>query len=354
VAQMSARFCRHCGSSVSAEASFCARCGNSLAETPKIDTSKEKNLKFDRSGSPQRGASNVPEWNTYYPNLSDADVEQRQFYTFWKSNLEKGIALDIKANLSYLFVYAYDAIYRFIENNDINQLVARFELLKQGYGNYDKISYLDGWLADAWLFLGNYDAAWQMLRQASKLGFEDILNIRARCSDTAIDGNDLLSVLGSGLTKFGRAHREEIANLATTLLADFHQKHGMNFVEHFCKQFNYASLTERDIDKLEAFFPKEKEFTDLKWEWQFEQHHPKPKRNETYLFSAVPFSTSRLLVEVDPKTLEVAFSRDEHIQQPRIPFEELPRIVERALRYELKKVLAECENTVKNAIKKAD
>ena len=117
---MSARFCRHCGSSVSAEASFCARCGNSLAETPKIDTSKKKDLKFDRSGPPQRGASSVPEWNTYYPNLSDADVEQRQFYTFWKSNLEKGIALDIKANLSYLFVYAYDAIYRFIENNDIS------------------------------------------------------------------------------------------------------------------------------------------------------------------------------------------------------------------------------------------
>jgi hypothetical protein len=353
---MSAHFCRYCGASVSVEARFCTGCGNSLTTTSKIDVSTTKDLKFDRiTGPPQREFSNVPEWNTYYPNLSDANAEQRKFYAVWKSNLEKGIALDIKGNLSYLFVYAYDAIYRFIENKDINQLVARFELLKQGYSNYDKISYLDGWLADAWLYLGNYDEAWQILRQASKLSFEDILNIRARCSDTAIDGNDLLSVMSNGLTKFGRAHREEIANLATNFLKDFHQKNGMNFVEHFCKQSNYASLTQSDIDTLEAFFPKEKEFTDLKWEWQFEQRHPKPKRNETYLFSAVPFSVNLLLrIAIDPKTHEVDVTQNESIQQPRIPSEELPRIIERALRYELKKTLAECEDTVKKESKKAD
>src|SRR5665647_2847962 len=198
---MSARFCRHCGTSVSVEARFCARCGNALAETSKPDTSATKDLKSDRiSSPPQRESSNVPEWNTYYPNLSDANAEQRVFYAVWKHNLEKGIALDIKGNLSYLFIYAYYAIYRFIENKDIKELFARFELLKQGYGNYDKISYLDGWLADAWLYLGNYDEAWKIMRQVSKLSFEDIVNIRGKCRDTAIDGNDLFNVMGNGLT----------------------------------------------------------------------------------------------------------------------------------------------------------
>jgi len=262
-----------------------------------------------------RDFSKVPEWNTYYPSLSQATKEQRQFYEYWRNNLERGAPIDIEGNLSYLFVYAYDAIYRFVADKDIGQLVASFERLQKGYSNYKKISYLEDWLADAWRYSENYDKAWRILRERPGLSIGDILNIRARCSDTTIDGNDLLLVIGYKVsTKFGRERRKKAVNLLTTFLADFHQKNGMNFVEHFCKQFDLTNLTNEDIDKLETYFPDEEEFLHLKMEWQYAKR-PMPTQNVNYLFTGVPF------------------------QQPRVASLEPPKLVERALNQEIKKLL---------------
>jgi hypothetical protein len=49
-----------------------------------------------------RDSSKVPEWNIDTPSLRHASIEQRQFYKFWRNNLEHGAAIDIKGNLSYL------------------------------------------------------------------------------------------------------------------------------------------------------------------------------------------------------------------------------------------------------------
>jgi hypothetical protein len=290
-----------------------------------------KGSKYNQeSNVPYRDGSKVPEWNTYYPSLGSANPEQRRFYALWKNNLEQGIVIDIDGNLSYLFVYAYDAIYRFVVDKEIGQLIASFERLQKGYSNYNKITYLDHWLADAWLYLGNYDEAWRILREQAGLSFSDILNIRARCSDTTIDGNVLLRVIGFKVsTKIGRERREKAVNLLTTFLADFHQKNGMNFVEHFCKQFNLTNLTKEDIDKLETFFPDDEEFLRLKLEWQY----------ETSLFIGVPFAISPITLDLDPKTREVQITTYQSIQQRRIASLQLPNLVERAINQEIKKLL---------------
>lgn len=268
-----------------------------------------------------KGSSKVPEWNTYYPSLLQATTEQRQFYEYWKDSLERGAAIDVDGNLSYLFVYAYDAIYRFDVDKDIGQLVASFERLQKGYGNYQKISYLEGWLADAWLYIGNYDEAWRILREQPGLSIGDILNIRARCSDSTIDGNDLLRVIGYKISpKIGSERREKAVILLTTFLTDSHQKNTINFVEHFCKQFNLTNLITEDIDKLETYFPDNEEFLHLKMEWQYAKRRPIPPQNEKILFIGVPF-----------KQLSIAFL-------------EPPKLVERALNHEIKKLLRGFEN----------
>ncbi len=352
---MSPRFCRHFGGPILVGANFCKHCGNPLQSNLKATERTLKGGKAEQAtGSSHKSVSKVPEWNTYYPSLSDATEEQKAFYAFWKDNLERGMVVDIDGNLSYLFVYAYDAIYRFVADKEIGSLVASFERLKKGYSNYEKVAYLDRWLADAWLYINNYDAAWQMLRHASKLRLDEVLNIRAKCSDTTIDGHDLLAITGnSGLTKFGRAHREEIANIVTTFLADFQRAHGMNFIEHFAKQFNPSGIIQSDIDKLESYFPKEKEFARLKWEWQFEQRHPRPKESKICLFSGVPFGPSfPIQIEFDPSTGDVGILNDNSVERPCIASEELPTILELALFYEIKKKLRECEKTLKEEIKR--
>ncbi len=263
-----------------------------------------------------RGSLKVPEWNIDTPSLRHATKEQRQFYEYWRNNLERGAAIDVDGNLSYLFVYAYEAIFRLVAEKEIDQLVASFERLQKGYSNYKKISYLIDWLADAWLYIENYDEAWRILREQPRLSIGDILNIRARCSDTTIDGKDLLRVIGYKISpKIGRERQERAVNLLSTFLADFHQKNGMNFVEHFCEQFNLTNLTKEDVDKLETSFPDNEEFLHLNMEWQYAKHHPIPPQNEKILFIGVPF------------------------KQLRIAFLEPPKLVERALNQEIKKLL---------------
>lgn len=340
---MSARFCPHCGTSISANANFCKNCGNRVAESTKTTGGPSKELNSDLlSDVSVEDAPKVPAWNGYYPNLSEANAEQKRFYAFWKDNLENGIPIEIDNNLGYLFVYAYDVIHRFVVNKDINQLVASFERLQKGYSSqYKKIPpYLDSWLADAWLYLDRYDEAWGILRKRVRLQVRDILNIRAKCSDTSIDGNDLLHLIGNRLSaKFNREQRENVANLAATYLADSHQRNGTNFVEHFCRQFNLSDLTTEDIDKLETFFPENEEFLQLLLEWQHDKLNPKYMQNEAYLFNGVPFGTSSLALTIDPKTGEAEIITDGNIQQPRIASLEIPKIVERALILEIKKIL---------------
>jgi len=93
-----------------------------------------------------KGSSKVPEWNTYYPNLLQAAEEQRQFYEYWKDDLERGVAIDVEGNFSYLFVYLYDAVEQFIEHKNIDQLLDRFEAIRRSYSNYEIIkTYLSAW-----------------------------------------------------------------------------------------------------------------------------------------------------------------------------------------------------------------
>jgi predicted amidophosphoribosyltransferase len=317
------------------------------------------------AGRSRDGGSKVPEWNVYRPSLTPtffspgATEEQKAFYTFFENNLERGTPVDVDGDLSYLFVYIYQAIFRFVEDKDLDALVACFERLRKGYSNYERRwlevqRYLDWWLTDAYLYLNNYDSAWQLMRKKSSLCVDDVLNVRAKCSETTIDGNDLLGIWGYS-TGFGRAHHEEIVNLATAMLADFHREHGMNFIEHFSKQFA-LERTQDDIDRLEAYFPNEnewarKEFARLKWEWG-----SRPKSTERTLFGGVPFPfvPPTFAVKVKKNKLRVTVSKNKSVKPPRIASVELPKIVERALRYEIKKILRECENTVKEASRKAD
>jgi hypothetical protein len=286
--------------------------------TPKLNAQSHKGLVTMSEMS--KDSSKVPEWNIdtprFTPSLKHATKEQRQFYEYWKKNLERGAVIDIGGNLSYLFVYAYEAIFHFVADKDIHPLVASFERLQKGYSNYKIVPYLKNWLVDAWLYIENYDEAWRILREQPALSIGDILNIRARCSDSTIDGNDLLRVIGYKISpKIGHERREKAVNLLTTFLANFHQKNGVNFVEHFCKQFNLTNLTKEDVDKLETSFQDDEEFLHLNMEWQYAKRHPIPPQNEKILFVGVPF------------------------KQLRIAYPEPPKLVERALNQEIKKLL---------------
>jgi hypothetical protein len=267
----------------------------------------------------------VPEWNEYYPSLSNATAEQFQFYRFWVGELEKGNFIDIDGNLSYIFVYLYSVIQHFAQDKDINRLLERFDNINKGYSEYKKIKgYLMGWTSDAYLYLQNYDKAWET-GKGKRLNICDIINFRAKCSDTSIDGQDLISLLQSdnGLTPFGTRHLAQIVSLATTSLRKFHIEHGKNFIEHFCDEFDFSCLTESDFVRLKEFYSNEKDFFFWKKIYERDEKARYPYIYAHFLFSGVP------------------------VNIPCLECKAVPYIVTVALINEAKKILRECENIVR-------
>jgi len=267
----------------------------------------------------------VPEWDTYYPSLSEATIAQKKFYKHWLNQLNKDNFIDIKGNLSYVFVYLYSLIERFIKDKDINYLTKCFEKITKGYGEYENIQYyITYWTFDAYLYLKNYDKAWET-GKGNSLEITDVINFRAKCVNTSIDGQDLMCILGknNGLTEFGKNHQKQISPLATVFLEDFQKEHGKNLIEYFCGQFDFPNLTEEDFERLREFYPNEKNFLFWKENYEKEEKKKYPYIYGHYLFGGVPISP------------------------PWIECEAIPSIITVAIKNEGKRILRECENTLR-------
>ncbi len=267
----------------------------------------------------------VPDWNTYYPSLSEAIGEQRDFYNYWLHQFERGDFVDIKGNLSYVFVYLYSIIQSFVEDKNIDRLLECFKKVQKGYGKYEKISdYLVYWTSDAYLYLNDYDKAWEA-HKGRILKLTDVMNFRSKCRDTSIDGQDLMCILGNddGLTEFGKSHQQQIANLATIFLRDFHEEHGNNLIEYFCGQFDYANLTEGDFSCLKEFYTNEKDL--FFWKEMYESNE---KKKYPYFYGHSLFGGAP-------------------VGQHSIECEAIPYIITVALTNEAKRILRECENTLR-------
>lgn len=273
----------------------------------------------------------VPKWNIYYPELGQATLEQKEFYEHWLTQLRVGNVIDINGNLSYVFVYLYALINSFLKDENIKRFISDSDRLQGGYAQYEKIKeYLAYWKSDAYLYVRDYDKAWQAQKGQRHLGLTDIINFRAKCKDTSIDGQDLMCMLASdnGLTSFGNRHQEQIGQLAGIFLKDFHKKEGINFIEYFCKQFKYSNLSESDFKKLKELYPSEKEF--YFWKKIYEEGE-KQRRVFTYSYS---FFSGALINRSLSSIKEMKCDA-------------IPSIITVALTNEGKRILRECENTIR-------
>jgi len=164
-----------------------------------------------------------------------------------------------------------------------------------------------------------------MERKSKGLGLLDIINFRTKCSDTSLDGQDLLRMLGSsnGLTPFGKKHCAQIADLATLHLRDYHRQHDANLLEHFVRHYDFAHLTEADFTELRQRYASEKDFLFWKDMYEREERSKYPRWYAHHLFGGAPIDT------------------------PHVKCEAIPSVVSVAATNLAKSVLRECENTVR-------
>jgi len=278
--------------------------------------------------------SQVPLWEAYFPNLADATKAQKNFYLYWKNELEKGKFINLEENISYIFVYLYDVLERFLESKDIKCLNEKFGKVIEGYCCYEKVvSYIYHWSGDAYLYLSDFDNWWEKTKKNSSVVRPDmILTFRAKCSDTSITGDNLIGILGSnsGITKFVKQHLDQIKQLATIFLTDFQKQQKKNIVEFFCRKFDFANLNEESFEELKKIIPYEKDFMfwkDMYLEEKNKCPHKYPHFYNHFLFGGAPIW-----------------------DKPFLKCESIPSIIQIALENELKKILREAENTIRNEI----
>lgn len=271
----------------------------------------------------------IPEWNEYYPSLSSATKEQKKFYSLFTTSLNGRRKIEIDGNLSYIFVYLYDTIRKFVGSKKIEPLVNKFKIVSEFYGNYEEVSlYISYWLQDAYLFIYDFDNAWKYFKQGKYGKIEDIIEIRGNCTNPTIYGKDILQILrsNSGLTKFGKENIEQVTALVDIFLSDFHFENKINYTEYFLKKFNYGNLNTENFAELKSYYNKESEYEMWYNDYQSVQDSPRPypRQYNHYLFSGVPLWNN-----------------------PYFTREEIPYIVSCALHNRFKEIIREAENTIR-------
>jgi len=300
---------------------------------------------------PDRILDVIPAWNQYYPSLEDATEEQRKFFIYWAKEMRRGNALDLQGNVSYIFAYLYVVIWMFTKSQNIESFITEFNRVESFYdtlpvGKKGKIvDYLKTWEKDAYLLVKDYDSYWQCIRNIEnhKLSIEEIINFRAKCTDSSLTSSDIFKLLGgiNRLPKFAREHIEQVSQFLNDFLGNFHSGHSKNFVEYFYSQFNFDNLTKNDFSKLREFLPDEKRFTEL--EDLYQQQHSKGMFTfSKYLFPGVlPLSTvtKKLIPMVGFDILITAKFKE----MPSIQVRSVPHIISEAIKSELKRKIKECK-----------
>ncbi len=204
----------------------------------------------------------VQSLNEYTLNLDIANKEQKEFYDYWLSQIEKGNIIDVEGHLEYIFVYLHSIIIGFIENEDINFLLDQFKVIMNGYGNYPIIKEsLIRWESDAYFFVGNYN---ESLKIKEKIGFKiyDIIDYGLLKSGNFINGDILVSNKYNWLTNFGLENKKAISEIINVYLDNFDRKYGKNIVRFFFEDFDIER--DEDLEKLKEFFIYKEEFKKLK------------------------------------------------------------------------------------------
>lgn len=250
-------------------------------------------------------------------NIEAMSREQREFYDYWLRELTKGRAVDSEANLDYIEIYIDSLRERFEVDKNLDHLFRSLDKIYDVYKYLERLGPRLDWIrCYAYLFVQNYERSWHFLLQSGYgISVSQVINIRGKCNDTAIDGEIFCRVStksNNGLTTFGSDNIELVRNSLSNYLNDFRRKNKKTFIEQFCQQFDFKNLTDADFLKLGEFHTNEQEFHRLKLQDKRAMNH------DDHFYDGYMF-------------------REEYV----------PAVVAVAIENEIKRLFRECENKVR-------
>lgn len=299
---------------------------------------KTKNINFKKIKG-----FDVPKFDKYFANIKEANKAQKEFYLTWRNNYKKGNYIDVQGNLSYIFVFIYETLNKYIIDKNILSLEDEFSRLDKAYGKYNPVKRnLYIWLCELYMYIENYNKAWDCIISiakcdekhfgTSRISFQDVLNIKPKCKLTSITGDEFLYIVGNkkSLTNFGKDNLAAISNMAEVFLKDFEKEHNQNIIEYFVSSFNLSNMSESDYKELRDLIVNEDN---------------KIYENRNYKTKDEWFEALKKNTVNNDRNTKILFSRvPELINEIEFPYTFIPQIIHEALKNYLQNIFRKIEN----------
>lgn len=241
----------------------------------------------------------IPKLNEYRPQLNNLDENQKKFYFKWEDNYLNNNYLDVKDNISYVFIYVYKVIEEFKENGLISKLKHEFNKIREGYGKYDLIvKYLNQWEVDAYIYLNKFDRAWKLINKyKNHLNMLDILIIKNNCKDKTLDSKQTLKLFWRKM--FTGFFEDELLNNNFYIFFDryLEQYEDKNIINYFLSTINETELKSSDFNIIETWFIDKERFNILKehYEHVLPERYKVGYKNKYEIFSGVPQENAKYI-----------------------------------------------------------
>ena len=289
----------------------------------------------------------IPEWDSYYINLDDANEKQREFYYKWLSGFNNDKFLDIKGNLSYIFVYISSLEDNYSINKNLTYFIDKLAKIERVYGNYniikEHIIELESRLYNS---IGEHKKALEVNRRNYlPLAYALMYTKLIPDLESLINGYDVVNFDKKYLSEFGYRNRENIADITNNLLNSFEIKYGKNIFKYFLEEFNHNILTEYDYIKLKNFFVTEEEFLECKRLYEtFERFEKQPKiRGGAYIHLSHFRFINTQQIDANGEISNVMSNSGKKSLY-------IPNFVMEALRNEIRRILRESENIFRESL----
>ena len=190
----------------------------------------------------------VPLWNPgYFPDISEAEKTQRDFYKELKINLNKGIYVDVKNNTSYIYYYIDSTRELFAKNKDIKtchkKLTGIFDNYKEDYPSVASYAYIQ--LSAIYFVIGNDEKCWEYHCESIKINsysddagskgsVSEYLNCVVKRKNQKMTYEEFTFIFGkrfkSYLTEFGYQNWDSIQPFLLNNLINIQKETNRNFI----------------------------------------------------------------------------------------------------------------------------
>jgi len=177
----------------------------------------------------------VPPFKQVFASEGAMSDEQLRFFRDWEKAWERGTAIGVDGNISYLFSYTRKVLER-----PVPRIIPELQRLIEAYSGEDKFpSYCQMWLSDCYVFLKDFQSAIDVYPQLpitsrNRVMTDNLLSLKLHAG-VRISGRDILTLRGPKVTKWGKEHLDQVEHYLDVIVSAFQNNREVDLLEEWKK-----------------------------------------------------------------------------------------------------------------------